>query len=118
MEIPEKSGLRWMECLRLRVQENRWKNTKTGEQGRHHIDESLIPARPEFAARLMDYEAIAEVSRPIRISGHDKLLYGTEPAQTKGLVAALSRESTASYTDRKSKSRILCASIYLLLERA
>jgi len=33
MEIPEKSGLRLMECLRLRVQENRWKNTKTGEQG-------------------------------------------------------------------------------------
>jgi len=23
-------------------QENRWKNTKTGEQGRHHIDESLV----------------------------------------------------------------------------
>ena len=23
-------------------QENRWKNTKTGEEGRHHIDESLV----------------------------------------------------------------------------
>lgn len=23
-------------------QENRWKNTKTGEQGRHHVDESLV----------------------------------------------------------------------------
>jgi len=23
-------------------QENRWRNTKTGEEGRHHIDESLV----------------------------------------------------------------------------
>jgi integrase len=23
-------------------QENRWKNTKTGEEGRHHMDESLV----------------------------------------------------------------------------
>jgi hypothetical protein len=89
MEIPETSGLRLMECLRLRVQENRWKNTKTGEQRRHHTDESLIAARPEFAARLMDYGAIAEVSMPIRIRRHDKLLYGMEAPGTKRLVAAL-----------------------------
>jgi hypothetical protein len=88
MEIPETSGLRWMERLRLRVQENRWKNTKTGEQRRHHIDESLIAARPEFAARLMDYGAIPEVSRPIRTRRHDKPLYGMEAAETKRLVAA------------------------------
>jgi hypothetical protein len=62
-QIPENSGLRLMECLRLRAQENAWKNTKTGEEGRHHIDEPLIAARPEFAARLVDYGAIAEVSR-------------------------------------------------------
>jgi len=73
METPEKPGLRWMECFRLRVQENRWKNTKTGEEGRHRTDESLIAARPEFAARLMDYGAIGEASRPIRIRRHDKL---------------------------------------------
>lgn len=24
-------------------QENRWKNTKTGEEGRHHVDESIVP---------------------------------------------------------------------------
>jgi len=89
MEIPGESGLRWMERLRLRVQENRWKNTKTGEEGRHHIDESLIAAGPEFAARLMDYGAIVEVSRPIRIRRHDELLYGMEAAETKRLVAAL-----------------------------
>ncbi|MCX6618489.1 MAG: hypothetical protein NTZ98_20635, partial [Acidobacteria bacterium] len=88
MEIPEKSGLSLMESLRLRVQENRWKNTNTGEQGRHHIDESLIAARPEFAARLMGYGAMAEVSRPIRIRRHDESLYGMEAAGTKGLVAA------------------------------
>jgi len=87
MEIPENSSLRLMECLRLRVQENRRKNTKTGEQRRHRIDEPLIAARPEFAARLMDYGAIAEVSRPIRIRRHDKSLYGMEAAETKGLVA-------------------------------
>ena len=89
MATPEESGLRWMECLRLRVQDNRWKNTKTGEQRRHHIGESLIAARPEFAARLMDYGAIAEVSRPIRIRRHDESLYRMEAADTKGLVAAL-----------------------------
>jgi len=43
---------------------------------------------PEFAARLMDYGAIAEVSLPIRIRRHDRLLYGMEAAGTKGLVAA------------------------------
>jgi hypothetical protein len=63
MEIPEESGLPLMECFRLRVQETRWKRTKTGEQEGHHIGESLTAARPEFAARLMDYGAIAEVSR-------------------------------------------------------
>jgi hypothetical protein len=44
--------------------------------------------QPEFAARLMDYGAIAEVSMPIRIRRHDKSLYGMEAAGTKGLVAA------------------------------
>jgi len=88
MEIPERSGLRLRKCLRLRVQGNRWKNTKTGEQGRHHIDESLIAARPEFAARLMDYGAIGEISRPIRIRRHGKSLCGMEAAETKGSVRA------------------------------
>ena len=49
---------------------------------------SSIAARPEFAARLMDYGAIPEVSMPIRIRRHDKSLYGMEAAETKGLVAA------------------------------
>jgi hypothetical protein len=89
MEISEISGLHLMESLRLRVQENRWKNAKTGQEGRHRIDESLIAARPEFAARLMGYGAIAEVSRPIRIRRHDKSLYGMEAAETKRLVAVL-----------------------------
>jgi len=44
--------------------------------------------QPEFAARLMDYGALAEVSMPIRIRRHDKSLYGMEAAGTKGLVAA------------------------------
>ena len=44
-------------------------------------------ARPEFAARLMDYGAIAEVSIPIRMRRHDKSLYGMEAAETKGFVA-------------------------------
>ncbi len=33
------AGLRLMECLRLRIQDIdfvRWKNPKTGEEGRHH----------------------------------------------------------------------------------
>ena len=44
--------------------------------------------QPEFAARLMDYGAIAEVSMPIRIKRDDKSSYGMEAAGTKGLVAA------------------------------
>jgi site-specific recombinase XerC len=31
-------------------QENRWVNTKTGEEGRHHIDESLIQKAVKMAA--------------------------------------------------------------------
>jgi integron integrase len=31
-------------------QENRWKNTKTGEEGRHHIDESLVQKAVRDAA--------------------------------------------------------------------
>jgi len=49
---------------------------------------SSIAARPEFAARLMDYAAIAEVYMPIRIRRHDKSLYAMEATETKGLVAA------------------------------
>jgi hypothetical protein len=45
-------------------------------------------ARPEFAARLMDYGAIARVSMPVGIRPHDKSSYGMEAAETKGLVAA------------------------------
>ena len=71
--------------------------------------------QPEFPARLMDYGAIAEVLMPIRIRRHDKSLCGMEATGTKGLVAARSGESTACYTGRKSKSRILYGSIYLLL---
>jgi hypothetical protein len=44
--------------------------------------------QPEFAARLMDYGAIAQVSMAIRIRRHDKSLYGMEAAGTKGLLAA------------------------------
>jgi integrase len=32
-------------------QENRWRNTKTGEQGRHHVDESLVQKAVSTAAR-------------------------------------------------------------------
>ena len=44
--------------------------------------------QPQFAARLMDYGAIAEVSRPLRIRRHDESSYGMEAAGTKGPVAA------------------------------
>ena len=44
--------------------------------------------KPEFAARLMDYGAIAKVSMPTRIRRHHKSLYGMEAAGTKGHVAA------------------------------
>jgi len=43
---------------------------------------------PEFATRLMDYGAIAEVSMPIRMRRHHKSLYEMEAAKTKGLVPA------------------------------
>ena len=53
-----------------------------------HLAEGWGRVQPEFAARLMDYGAIAGVSIPIRIGPHDKPLYGVEAAETKGLVAA------------------------------
>jgi len=118
MEIPEKSGLRLLECLRLRVQDIDFARNeilvRDGKGAKDRITmlaESLkAPLRtrlkkvkaihqrdlakgwgrvkPEFAARLMDYGAIAGVSIPIRIGPHDKPLYGVEAAETKGLVAA------------------------------
>jgi hypothetical protein len=71
--------------------------------------------QPELAARLMGYGTMAEVSMPIRIRRHDESLYGMQAAGTKGLLAAPWGEPTACYTGRKSKSRILCGPIYLLL---
>ncbi len=35
-------GGRWSAAAESFPQENRWKNTKTGEEGRHHVDESLV----------------------------------------------------------------------------
>jgi len=118
MEIPEKSGLPLMECLRLWVQDidfarneilardgkgakdritmlaeslkappqNHLKKVKAIHE--RDLAEGCAGAQPEFAARLMDYGALAEVSMPIRIRRHDKSLYGMEAAGTKGLVAA------------------------------
>ena len=40
-----------MKCLRLPVQENRWKNTETGEEGRHHAHESIIQKAVAGAVR-------------------------------------------------------------------
>jgi len=115
MEIPEKSGLRLMECLRLRVQDIDFARNEIlvndGKAAKDRITmlaESLkaplqnhrkkvtaIHERDlaegwdrELAARLMDYGAIAEVFIPIRMRRHDKSLYGMEAAGTKGLVAA------------------------------
>ncbi|MEW5995360.1 MAG: integron integrase [Candidatus Zixiibacteriota bacterium] len=43
-------------------QENRWKNTKTGEEGRHHVDESLV----QKAVR----EAVARAGLTKRATSH------------------------------------------------
>jgi site-specific recombinase XerD len=57
--LTDRDYLRLMECLRLRVQDidfsrneitvrhgkgakDRWKNGQTGEEGRHHVDESIL----------------------------------------------------------------------------
>jgi hypothetical protein len=148
MEIPEKSRLPLMECLRLRVQGIDFAgNEILGREGKGAKDRITTPAeslkaplqshlkkvkaiherdlaegsgrvQPQFAARSMDYGAIADVSMPIRITRHHKSFYGMEAAGTKGPAAARRGESTASYTGRKSKSPILCGSIYLLLGRS
>ena len=118
MEIPEKSGLPLMECLRLWVQDidfarneilardgkgakdritmlaeslkaplqNHLKKPKAIHE--RHLAEGWGRVQPEFAARLMDYGAIAAFSMPIRIRRHDKALYGMEAAGTQGLLAA------------------------------
>ena len=68
---------------------NSTRECRSSEQSRNcRGTRTSIAARPQFAARLMDYGAIAEVSMPIRIRRHDKSLYGMEAAGTKGLVAA------------------------------
>ena len=36
-------------------QENRWKNGKTGEEGRHHVDESLVQKAVRAARRIEPY---------------------------------------------------------------
>jgi len=69
------------------------------------------PDRCSFAAQSMDFEVTAEVFMPIRITRPDKSLHGMQPYEIKRLVAAHSDESTACYTDRKLKFRILCGSI-------
>jgi len=40
-----------MKCLRLRVQENRWRNAETGEEGRHHVHQSMIQKAAAGAVR-------------------------------------------------------------------
>jgi len=67
--------------------------------------------RLSFAVLSMDFEVTAEVFMPIRITRHDKSLYGMQPYEIKGLVVTNSDESTACYTDRKFKFSILCGSI-------
>ena len=118
MEIPEKSGLRLLECLRLRVQDIDFARNEIlvryGKAAKDRITtlagslkaplqnhlkkvkaiherdlaEGWGRIQPEFAPRLMDYGAIAAIPMPIRIGRHDKPLYGVEAAGTKGLVAA------------------------------
>ncbi|MCX6615036.1 MAG: hypothetical protein NTZ98_02945 [Acidobacteria bacterium] len=104
MEIPEESGLRLLGCLRLRVQGIDFAGNKIlvrdgkGAKDRiamlagslkaplqshlkkvkaiHERDlaEGWGRAQPEFAARLMDYGAIAAVPMPIRIIRHHESL--------------------------------------------
>ena len=118
MEIPEEPRLPLLECLRLRLQDIDFARNeilvRDGKGAKDRITmlaESLkAPLRtrlkkvkaiherdlaegwgrvqPQFAARLMDYGAIAEVSMTMRIRRHDKSLYGMDAAGTKWPVAA------------------------------
>jgi len=85
---------------------------------RPYTDESP-PAAPEFQAQRLvveadgspDFEVIAEVSMPIRMRGHDKTCQETQSAGSERALGSVAAATTACYTDRKPKFRILQGSI-------
>jgi hypothetical protein len=54
---------------------------------------------------------VAEVFMLTRIRRHDRLRHGTQVTEANGIIATVADGSTACYTDRKPKFRILCGSI-------
>jgi len=60
-------------------QENRWKNTQTGEEGRHHVDESILQkafrqtvGKSGFAKRATCHTLRHYVESQVMGSGHPK----------------------------------------------
>ena len=90
-------------------QEKRWINAQTKEQGRHHIDESLVQKSVRDAVAKAGLTKHA-TCHTFRHSFATHLLEGGYDIRTVflGIIAEI---STASYMDRKPISRILCGYI-------
>jgi len=72
----------------------------------------LMPARRAVAqAGGRALRQAMRVIMPIRIRCHDKWLHEQQVAEIAGIMVYLLGELTASYTDSKSKIRILYGSI-------
>ena len=82
-----------------------------GSSSRRVSHVSSTVDRSGLAARSTDFEAIAEVFMPIRIRRHNNSWHETQVTEANGIIAALADRSTACYTGRKPKFRILYGSI-------
>jgi len=106
------SILSWFDSLlphMLILMINRWFRNRRGMSPLYPIPSTVD--RLVFAALSMDFEVTAEVFMPICITRPDKSLNGMQVAEIKRLVSIMSNGSTACYTDRKSKFRVLCPSV-------
>jgi len=83
------------------------------ERGLHCCAHSSLveSTRSVFAAPSLDVEVIAEVLIPIRIRRHDKTSQETQSAGSERAIGSVTAATTACYTDRKPKFRVLCGSI-------
>ena len=82
------------------------------------LREALCPRhckRRAPAVRLTDSEAIEQVIMPIRTRRRAKLLDRAQATEDKGISATLAAVPTACYARRRTKPRILCGAIQLLL---
>jgi hypothetical protein len=78
---------------------------------RRSIPVSSAVDRRAFPVRLTGFEAIEEVTMPIRIRCRDKSRDKAQPTEDKGISTPIAAVPTAFYAGRKTRLRILCGSV-------